>query len=520
MRIFLSVLLVVLISMAAAPFTSGAYAPDTLYAPVSQNVYLIQTTSDKENAPPSQPTVPLDQYLSQLKQDIKDYASLNTAIVTYGLTGLGVVTAIIALGAGGIAYFTTRTYRIELREKKNIFAKYEGELKQLVEQGKEHLQYFKNLIRQSGPTEAFSENVIKEAREKIRTGTGSEVLWGKAILAQEDKQWDKAYTYWTSILEDEADNTSALFGAALACAELFEGRNYDPACLSLVDEGLNYLKRIPHAQINAPVLNRWGRLLYDQSCAETDLDKKTDLQERALNNYRKATKCDPTYPNPWSNLGGELGNRARKEPDPARKAELYQEAEEKISKAIQCDPTFSHAWNNWGLLLSDQAGLETDSIRKAELQEQAIDKYRTATECDPKYSGTWNSWGLLLANQAKAEEDPTRKAKLQEQAADKYRTATECDPKYSFAWNNWGNLLADQEEVEKDPTRKAKLQEQATDKYRTATECNPKFLIAWNNWGILLNRQAEAETDPARKAELQEQAKEKFRRAEECSNSK
>lgn len=558
MRFFMLVMLLLLTFCVVAVASPVNTSPERIVvAPVSG------TSTVANPAPDPAPSAPPAQ-MSALEREEKIF-SMHTSMMAYGFAVLAVFAGILALGGIILPFLLARTYKTEIKLKAALIAGHELRLKTLVEQGEKHCQSLREMAKRLGITESFGKEVIEEAKIKIRTGTGSEVLWGKAILAQEDKQWEKAYTYWTSILEDEQYNTSALFGAALACAELFEGRNYDPAFLSLVDEGLNYLKRIPHAQINAPVLNRWGRLLYDQSCAEADLDKKTDLQERALNNYRKATQYDPTYPNPWSNWGMDLIERACKESNPTHKAELQKEAAEKISKAIQCDPTFFHAWNSWGNLLADQAGEASDPARKAVLQEQASDKYRTATECDPKESHPWNNWGLLLIDQASAESDPARRAKFQDQACDKFRTATECDPKNSHAWNNWGALLRDQADAASDPARQAVLQEQACDKFRTATECHlknskawknwgdvlaiqseavsnlarkvelqeqakekfrtatecdPKYSIAWNNWGILLNNQADAETDQARKAELLKEAQEKFRRAEECSNSK
>ncbi|MCH5146004.1 hypothetical protein JMF94_13015 [Desulfovibrio sp. UIB00] len=557
MRFFMLVMLLLLTSCVVAVASPVDTSPERIVAAPVQDIVTVANPAP-DPAPPAPPS-----QMSALEREEKVF-STHISLMAYGFAVLAVFAGILALGGIILPFLLARTYKTEIKLKAALIAGHELRLKTLVEQGEKHCQSLRDMAKRIGVTEAFGKEVIEEAMHKIRFGTGSEVLWGKAILAQEDKQWDKAYTYWTSILEEEKENTSALFGAALACAELFERRNYDPTFLSIVDEGFSYLKRIPYAQINAPVLNRWGRLLYDQSCAVTDPDDKANLQKQASNKYIEATKCDPTYPNAWSNWGADLADRAKEEPDLTRKADLQKEAAEKISKAIQCDQKCLSAWNNWGNLLVDQADEASDLLSKAELQEQAMDKFRTATECDPKESAAWNNWGRLLTIKADEESNPVRKAELQKQAVDKcrtavecnpknsdalltwgyvladqadatsdlvhkaalqeqaigkYRIAIECDPKKTYAWNNWGNILVTQANATSDLARKAELQEQAIDKYRTAIECAPMNSMAWSNWGLLLDNKANEEIDPARKAELQEQAREKFRRAEECSNS-
>lgn len=402
MRIFLSALIVVLISTAAVPFAMGVSTPETPQASVSQDVYL-----------------------NQIKQDVKDYATLNMAIISNGLTGLGVFTALLAIAAGSIAYFTTRTYRSEIREKKIVFEEFEKEIKRQFAETTNLRMSLSDMVKKLGATESFTKDIIAEAQEKIHSDDSS-VLWGKAILAQENKQWDKAYTYWTSILEDDPENDSALFGAALACAELFDLKKKDPALMPLLHEGLQYLQRISYAEISAPVLNRWGCLLQMQADATADIALKDALQEKALNKFRKA---------------------------------------------VTCDSTNSKAWNNWGMVLKSLAEAATDPARSVKLLEEAINKYRTATECDPKDSDAWNNWGLLLAHQASAETDMSRKVELQEQAMDKYRTATECDSKSLTAWYNWGIMLSKQSIEETDMVRKVALQEQIRDKFNKAAEC-------------------------------------------------
>ena len=391
MRIFLSALLVALISMAAVPFPIGAATPEIPQAPVPQSADLPQVKPDTGNTPSPQATVPLDVYLSQIKQDIKDYASLNTAIVTYGLTGLGALATILGLSVGGIAYYTSRTYRSELKEKKILFDKYENELKQLLAKGQEHCQSLSDMLKEQGNEEKFDDDILVTANEKIAKGTGVEVLWGEAILAQENKQWEKAHTFWTAILGSDPNNTSALFGAALACWKIYYSRGKKLADLELLNEGKAHLQKIPDTERNLAIWNNLGSIYIDIAKLQSSNDEKIEYINHAIGCFEHAIASNKNYSLAWVNWGAALVELAKISDDNDKRNMYLNLAEEKLLLASQINPDDSKVLDNFGSLYLHRAALVGDSSEKKQYLKDAEKKLRRAVECDPKgVAGLYN----------------------------------------------------------------------------------------------------------------------------------
>ena len=460
---------------------------------------------------------PTQQYadIEVAKKEMADTFSSHVNLMSYGFTVLGVFTGILALVGLFITFFSIRVYQSEIKEKKANFEKYEQELKALLEVGKKHCESLSDMARKFGNKEKFDKNILEAAKNAIANGTGIEVLWGKAILSQENEDWEKAHTFWTAILENDPQNDNALFGAALACQNIFENRGNKPAELALLKEGERFLLQIPYAQKNGAVLNNLGVLRVGMARASYESHQKQNLFTRAEENYRRATECAPTDAAAWFNWGNLLSTQADDASDPTEKNRYREMAEEKYRRASECDPTYTNVWFNWGLLLFKQVGAASNPAEKARYQEMAEEKYRRATECDPTRADVWARWGILLSEQTDDASDPTEKTRYREMAEEKYCRATECEPTNATVWFNWGVLLFRQAEAASDPAEKARYLKMTEEKYRRATECDPTLSAALSNWGTLLSEQADDVSDPAAKARYRELADEKYRRATE-----
>ena len=357
--------------------------------------------------------------IEAVKKEMVDTFSSHVTLMAYGFTVLGVFTGILALVGLFVTFFSVRAYIVEIRKKKANFEKYEQELKSLLETGKKHCQSLNDMLSQQGAKVKFSGDVLKEAKGKILAGSGSEVLLGKAILAQEDEQWEKARIFWTSILEDEPDNDSALFSAALSCFNLFQQQGCAPAHLSLLHEAVQYFKRIPSDRINDAVLSNWGYALNELATFEQDADKKSHLLHDAAEKCERASKLNPQNDSAWNNWGYALNGLAELEQDADKRKELQRSVMEKHAHATELNPENDAAWNNWGSALIDLAELEQDADKKCQLLHDAMEKYGRATELNPQNEFAWNNWGHALNELAKLELDVEKKRQLLRSAVEK-----------------------------------------------------------------------------------------------------
>lgn len=315
--------------------------------------------------------------LRAVRQEVETTASSHVGFMSWGLTGLALFAGTLGVLGVVITYLMARTYTAEIQNKKLVFEKCESEIKNLLEKAKSHEGSLSELVKRHELSDKFKQSVLERAKETIKNGKGLEVVWGFAILAQENEDWAKALSFWKSILQENPRDRNALFGAAIASykrAKSWEKSHEER--VALLEEALGYLENISSSEASGPVLNKLGLIL---GCiAEATLDQE-------------------------------------------KRKFLYDQAEEKHRRATEMDPKNASIWFSWGFLLAERAKDSKEATDTERLRLKAEEKYRRATEMDPKYVLAWSSWGLLLINCAKdlrAEDNQAQKKYLLKKAED------------------------------------------------------------------------------------------------------
>ena len=336
----------------------------------------------------------------------------------------------------------------------------------------------------SGQTEKFAAPVLAQARAAAAQGVGTEDLWGKAILAQEEERWQEALTYWQGVLETFPQDKTALFGASLAALQLAEKATGEER-QRLWETAEKHFKAFPETQLTAAVLGNWGLLCQNRSEAATNSNERERWFNEAAEKYRKATEADPSHADSWFNWGLLYQNRGEAATNSNERERWFNEAEEKYRKATEADPNHAASWGNWGILCQDWSEAATNSNERKRWFNKAEEKYGKATEANPHDADSWSNWGNLCAQRGIAATNSNEQERWFNEATEKYRKGTEADPNHASSWNNWGVLYTSQGKAASDADAREHWYAEAEKKVARALEIAPRHVVYWFNKACL-----------------------------------
>ena len=298
----------------------------------------------------------------------------------------------------------------------------------------------------SGQTEKFAAPVLAQARAAAAQGVGTEDLWGKAILAQEEERWQEALTYWQGVLETFPQDKTALFGASLAALQLAEKATGEER-QRLWETAEKHFKAFPETQLTAAVLGNWGLLCQNRGEAATDSNKRERWFNKAEEKYRKATEADPNHAASWGNWGILCQDWSEAATNSNERKRWFNKAEEKYGKATEANPHDADSWSNWGNLCAQRGIAATNSNEQERWFNEATEKYRKGTEADPNHASSWNNWGVLCTSQGKAASDADAREHWYAEAEKKVARALEIAPRHVVYWFNKACLASLRQDV-------------------------------------------------------------------------
>lgn len=252
------------------------------------------------------------------------------------------------------------------------------------------------IIYFSGQTEKFAAPVLAQARAAAAQGVGTEDLWGKAILAQEEERWQEALTYWQGVLETFPQDKTALFGASLAALQLAEKATGEER-QRLWETAEKHFKAFPETQLTAAVLGNWGLLCQNRGEAATDSNKRERWFNKAEEKYGKATEANPHDADSWSNWGNLCAQRGIAATNSNEQERWFNEAAEKYRKGTEADPNHASSWNNWGVLCKSQGKAASDADAREHWYAEAEKKVARALEIAPRHVVYWFNKACLAS---------------------------------------------------------------------------------------------------------------------------
>ena len=395
------------------------------------------------------------------------------SMLSTGFTALGAMTGILALAGLVIAVLTSKMYLQSLRGYRKELAQIQQEarknwqnIQEVQQQVKEiqrdiekarqevhqtvtaaHEEYskFQNMSQEISLPPDLSDTERQEVEKATTQGVGTEVLRGKAILAQQAKRWQEALLYWQSVLETSPHDDTALFGASLAALRLSMKATGEER-QRLWQTAEKYFKAFPKEQLTAAVLHNWGLLCQNRGEASTDSNERTRWFTKAEEKYRKATEVDPDSASSWSNWGNLCILRGNATTDNSVRDAWYNKAEDKFRKATKINPNHLR-WYNWGTLCVKRGDAATDNRVRDAWYNKAEDKFRKATKINPNHAASWNNWSILCMSQGKATSDADTREHWYAEADKNLTKALDIAPRYASAWFNKACLASLRQDV-------------------------------------------------------------------------
>ena len=159
--------------------------------------------------------------------------------------------------------------------------------------------------------------------------------------------------------------------------------------------------------------------------------------DAAINNYKKALKINPDYPDAYNNMGNALKDKGDLEA-----------AIESYKQALKIKPDYAEAYYNMGIALKGKGDLEA-----------AIESYKQALKIKPDYAEAYNNMGSALNDKGDLEA-----------AIESYKQALKIKPDYAEAYSNMGIALKDKGDLEA-----------AIESYKQALKIKPDYAEAYRN---------------------------------------
>lgn len=223
--------------------------------------------------------------------------------------------------------------------------------KEFVESSRRNSKTLHKIIAERSPSKKFTDSILDLAQKAAAQGIGIEVMWGKAILAQQEELWQDALIYWQAIIEQAPQDTTALFGASLAASQLSE-KAEGKERQRLWQSTEKHFKAFPDEQLTAAVLSNWGKIYQNRGEAACDSRERELWYDKAAEKYAKATEYAPDDITSWCNWGVLCQSRGTAVQEKSKQELWYTEAEEKYSKALEINPQDSAVWYNMACLAS------------------------------------------------------------------------------------------------------------------------------------------------------------------------
>ena len=447
-------------------------------------------------------------HIDEAMQRLDEKTDRQLSFITAGFDALALMAALLGFAGFVIAVVTGKMYWQNIR-------RYQEDLKRLLAEARRYHKSMREMLASHSPSEKFAAPVLKQAEEAAASGVGSEVLWGKAVLAQQEERWKDALVYWQGVLELFPKDENALFGASLAALEMGEKAEGEER-LRLWRDAEAYFQAFPKNRRTAAVWSNWGILCLERGKVSGDDQERERWYRDAEEKFRRAMEIDPHHVAAWSNLGNLCVERGKAASDGAERERWYREAEEKFRRATEINPHHVAAWSNWGTLCVDLAKSASIDQDRAWRYREAEEIYRRATEADPREALAWYNWGNLCLAQGKAASDDQDQERWYREAEEKYRRATEVDPSHVAAWSNWGSLCVERGRTASDGAERTRWYREAEEKFCRATEIDYLHAVSWSNWGVSCAKVGQSSKEGQDQERWYREAEEKYRRATEA----
>ena len=292
---------------------------------------------------------------------VKAASDRYTSLISSGFTALGVVTTIVLAIPIFLGYQAKRAFDKESEAKLEEMRRKLVEMEDLVAKGHQHEQELKQLLQRNKPPqeqEKFSADITQSAQKAVEKNVGVEALRGRAVLAQNAKDWRRACLYWEDVIKEDPSAKEARFFLA-QCRTLLGSRgDVSPEQRTLLWKQAEDFYREELTGPSTPqqqnVLVAYAVLKREQANF-ADANSRQHLYSETEQLLLRARELAPQEVNPIELLAALKLQQADEQSNPVEKVHLREKAERLFLQAKELNPKGSEVLNMLATLKLEQA---------------------------------------------------------------------------------------------------------------------------------------------------------------------
>ena len=427
---------------------------------------------------------------------VKAASDRYTSLISSGFTALGVVTTIVLAIPIFLGYQAKRAFDKESEAKLEEMRRKLVEMEDLVAKGHQHEQELKQLLQRNKPPqeqEKFSADITQSAQKAVEKNVGVEALRGRAVLAQNAKDWRRACLYWEDVIKEDPSAKEARFFLA-QCRTLLGSRgDVSPEQRTLLWKQAEDFYREELTGPSTPqqqnVLVAYAVLKREQANF-ADANSRQHLYSETEQLLLRARELAPQEVNPIELLAALKLQQADEQSNPVEKIRLRKEAEQLLLQAMKLAPQDDKSYTILAGLKAQQAAGQSKPEESARLREEAVQLLFQAMMLAPQDGNSYVLLAGLKTQQAAAQSNPVEKIRLWEEAEQLLLQAMKLAPQDDKSYAMLAGLKAQQADEQSNPVEKVHLREKAERLFLQAKELNPKGSEVLNMLATLKLEQA------------------------------
>ena len=396
---------------------------------------------------------------------VKAASDRYTSLISSGFTALGVLTPIVLAIPMLLGYLGRRSFDKEAESKLVEMDQKLAEMETLVVKGHQHEQELKQLLEKNKPPqeqEEFPADITQSAQKAVKKNVGVEALRGRAVLAQNAKDWRRACLYWEDVIKEDPSDKEARFFLA-------------------------------HCRI---LLGSWG---------DVSPEQRTLLWKQAEDFYREALTGPPTAQQPNVLIAYAVLKREQaKFADANSRQQLYTEAEDFLRRSgVRED---MHILSLRASIKRELAALQSDTVKRAELYKEAEQLLLQARELAPQEVNIIVLLATLKLQQVDKQSNPVEKIRLMKESEQLLLQAMKLAPQDATSYAVLAELKAQQADEQSNPVERVRLREEAEQLLSQAMKLAPQDAKSCIMLAGLKAQQADEQSNPVERVRLRKEA--------------
>lgn len=440
---------------------------------------------------------------------VKAASDRYTSLISSGFTALGVLTPIVLAIPMLLGYLGRRSFDKEAESKLVEMDQKLAEMETLVVKGHQHEQELKQLLEKNKPPqeqEEFPADITQSAQKAVKKNVGVEALRGRAVLAQNAKDWQRACLYWEDVIKEDPSDKEARFFLAQCRILLGSRGGVSPEQRTLLwkqaeDFYREALTGPPTAQ-QPNVLIAYAILKREQA-KFADANSRQHLYTEAEEFLRRSGTEDMYVLVLRATIKQKL---ATLQSDTVKRAKLCKEAEQLLLRARELAPQEVNLIGLLAALKLQQADEQSNPVEKIRLRKEAEQLLLQAMKLAPQDDNSYTMLAGLKVQQAAGQSKPEESARLREEAVQLILQAMKLAPQDGNSYVLLAGLKAQQAAAQSNPVEKVRLWEEAEQLLLQAMKLTPQDDKSYAILAGLKAQQADEQSNPAEKIRLREEA--------------